>query len=295
MSGPPVVAVVGGAGAVGTMLVGLLRDAGADVLVLDPRAPRRPGEITGDAPELSDAVGAASTVVLAVPEPVALAAAETLPPFLRPGTLLVETLSVKTRFAAALRRSAPEVQAMGINPMFAPSLGMAGRPVSVVVHHDGPGVDAFLGLLDGAGAALVRLSAEEHDALCAATQAATHAAVLAFGLALADLGVPAERLAAAAPPPHTVALALLARIGLGSPEVYWDVQAANPSAPRARAALADGLARLSRVCEHGTQAEFEDLLATARVPLGADAERYADLCARLFRDLLPEAASEVGR
>lgn len=293
MSGPPVVAVAGGAGAVGTMLVGLLRDAGAEVLVLDPRDPHRPADVTSGAPDLAAAVGAASTVVLAVPEPVALAAAETLPRFLRPGTLLVETLSVKTRFAAALRRSAPDVQAVGINPMFAPSLGMTGRGVCVVVHHDGPGVDPFLGVL--AGATLVRLSAEEHDALCAATQAATHAAVLAFGLALADLGVPAERLAAAAPPPHTVALALLARIGLGSPEVYWDVQAANPAAPRARAALADGLARLSRVCEHGTEAEFEELLATARVPLGAAAERYGDLCARLFRDQLPEAASEVGR
>ncbi|MFC4604452.1 prephenate dehydrogenase/arogenate dehydrogenase family protein [Rhodococcus kronopolitis] len=278
----PPVAVAGGGGAVGGMLVELLRGSGAEVRVLDPRDPDRPTDVTGTAPDLVESLTDAATVVLAVPEPVALAAARTLPPLLRPGALLVDTLSVKSRYAAALREHAPAVQAVGINPMFAPSLGMAGRVVAVVVHNDGADVRGFLGLLEGGGAKLVRLAADEHDRLCAATQVVTHAAVLAFGLALADLGVPAAQLAAVAPPPHTVMLSLLARIGLGRPEVYWDVQAGNPAAPAARAALVDGLARLTRVCEHGTQSEFEELLVTALTPLGEDAERYGDLCARIF-------------
>ncbi len=64
------------------------------------------------------------------------------------------------------------------------------------------------------------------------------------------------------------------------------MQAWDPAAPAARAALADGLARLTRVCEHGTQAEFEELLVTALTPLGEDAERYGELCARVFGGLV---------
>ncbi len=43
-------AVAGGCGAVGGMLVELLRGSGAEVRVLDPRDPDRPTDVTGAAP-----------------------------------------------------------------------------------------------------------------------------------------------------------------------------------------------------------------------------------------------------
>ncbi|MFD4267218.1 prephenate dehydrogenase/arogenate dehydrogenase family protein [Rhodococcus sp. NPDC058481] len=287
------------------MLVTLLRGDGVRVVVIDPRCALPPGstvdaddtlaaDLTAPTGELIGTLRSADVVVLAVPESVALAAAPDLPGFLSPGALLVDTLSVKTRFARALADLAPDIPALGLNPMFAPDLGMAGRPVAAVTYREGLEVDRFLGSLSGWGAEIVRLAPDQHDRIVVATQALTHAAVLAFGLALAELDVTSDELAATATPPHTVALALLARIGLGNPAVYRDVQAGNPLAGRARDALAVAVSRLSSVVEHGTEADFDALVATTRLPLGDRAAQYGELCAEIFRGLASDRATERG-
>lgn len=284
------VAVVGGAGAVGSMLAGLARSGGDDVTVIDRVPPDGDrvalvGDVSAPSERVRAALADADVVVLAVPEAVAVGAVPVVDRAMRRGALLVETLSVKTRIHGALRDGAPGRPALGINPMFAPGLGMAGRPVSAVVHHDGPAVDRFLAAVAGWGGRVVRLDAVEHDRVAAATQALTHAAVLAFGLALADVGVGPEELAATAPPPHTTMLGLLARVGTGVPEVYHDIQAGNPAAAEARKALAAGLARLSETVERGDEGAFAALMADAVRPLGDRRDDYRTMCAALFEQL----------
>ncbi|QES04915.1 prephenate dehydrogenase [Streptomyces venezuelae] len=247
MSGFPRSVVVGGSGAVGGMFAGLLREAGSRTLVVDlVPPPGRPdaclvGDVTAPGPELAAALRDADLVLLAVHEDVALKAVAPVTRLMRPGALLADTLSVRTGMAAELAAHAPGVQHVGLNPMFAPAAGMTGRPVAAVVTRDGPGVTALLRLVEGGGGRPVRLTAEEHDRTTAATQALTHAVILSFGLALARLGVDVRALAATAPPPHQVLLALLARVLGGSPEVYGDIQRSNPRAASARRALAEAL------------------------------------------------------
>ena len=280
------VVVAGGAGAVGSMLTGQWSASGAAVLALDTSADaghdiRCPNEWA------ADVVAAADVVVLAVPEVVALTAVGVVGPLLRPGAVLVETLSVKSRFADAVAAADidPGASVVGVNPMFAPSLGLPGRAVAVVIHRGGPAADVVVSDLAGWGARIQETTADQHDRWCAAMQALTHAAVLSFGLALEDLGVGVDETAGLSPPPHTVATALLARIALGTPEVYRDVQVANPYARQAREALVRGMSRLSAVCEDGVESDFADLLADAGVPLGDLAATRAALCARVFDGL----------
>lgn len=284
------VAVVGGAGAVGAMLATLARSGGDDVTVIDRVRPDGDravliGDVAAPSEPVRAALAAADVVVLAVPEAVAVGAVPVVDRAMRRGALLVETLSVKTRIHRTLRDGAADRPAVGINPMFAPGLGMPGRPVAAVVHHDGPAVDRFLGAVARWGGRVVRLDAAEHDRVTAATQALTHAAVLAFGLALADVGVGSDELAATAPPPHTTMLALLARVGTGVPEVYHDIQAGNPAAAEARKALAAGLARLSETVERGDESAFAALMADAARPLGHRRDDYRSTCAALFEQL----------
>ncbi|GHE99973.1 prephenate dehydrogenase [Streptomyces griseoluteus] len=281
--------VVGGAGAVGRLFTERLLEAGTEVTVVDPAdapvsgtARRMRGDITDPGPALTAELRRAGLVVLAVPEPVALAALPGLAGALAPGAVLADTLSVKQAVARAVREHAPGVQAVGLNPMFAPALGFAGRPVAAVVVHDGPGVASLLELIEGWGATVVRLDAAEHDRLAAASQALTHAAVLGFGLALAGTGVSAADLRPVAPPPATTLLALLARIASGTPEVYWDVQHANAEAGAARKALAEAVHRVADTVEHGTEAGFAALLGELRAYLGDDLAHHRDTCARLF-------------
>lgn len=280
------VVVAGGAGAVGTMLADRWRADGNTVHVLDARCG---DDIRCPGPEASARLYEADVVALAVPEEVALTAVRALRSRLRPTALVVETLSVKSQFAAAVAdldgadRDGPTV---GINPMFAPSLGLPGRPVAVVVHRDGPGADGLLEDLARWGARIEVTTADRHDRVCAAVQALTHATILAFGCALADLGVDADEAAALATPPFTTMSALLARVTDGSPAVYRDVQASNPCAPAAREALARAVSRVSAAADGATD-DFTALLVGAGVPLGSHADEYAKLCARMFEGLSP--------
>jgi prephenate dehydrogenase len=294
--------VVGGAGAVGGLLAGLLVEAGADVVVVDVVEPPVPvtrtcAHIRADVctldARLVDEMRRAGIVVLAVPEPVALAALPAVARELAPGALLVDTLSVKTAVAAALATHAEHLEAVSLNPMFAPALGFEGRAVAAVVVSDGPRARALLAAIGRRGARVAEVGADEHDRVAAVTQALTHAAVLSFGLALDELGIALEDLEAVATPPHLTMLALLARIASGDPETYWDVQAGNPHARRARTALAAGLGTLADVADHGTGGDFAAVLERARQGLGRDRDAYARLCEELFvvaRPPAPEGA-----
>lgn len=288
---PPRRCVVVGGGAVGAMLASHLNSSGYQVCVVDTRTLPVPGgqrarfeqgDITNIGPPLAAEIGRADLVVLAVPEIVALAALASLVSVMDSGALLVDTLSVKTQVVEEVRATAPGMQAVSLNPMFAPALGIAGRPVAAVVVNDGPLVQDLLRLIGTWGGRVVQVTADEHDRLTGTAQALTHAAVLAFGLALADLDVDVGELTAIAPPPHLTLLALLARIAEGTPEVYWDVQSANPRAAAARAALAGGVRRLAALVDDNDDAGFAAALGRLRDFLGPESGRYRDICARAF-------------
>jgi prephenate dehydrogenase len=277
------------------MLADLLADRSAEVCVIDRAQPDgsryrfAEADIRASSPEVLDALSSADVVVLATPEPVAVDAVPAVAAAMREDALLVETLSVKTPIAAAI--GATGVQAVGLNPMFAPSLGMAGRPVGVVVHRDGPLVATLLEIVSDAGGRLVPVDADEHDRLTAAAQVLTHAAVLAFGLALGEFNVDMIKLSSIAPPPHALMLAMLARISSGTPEVYWDIQKTNPSAPQARAALGRAVRLLTEATEDGGAADFAALLQRSRDILGPRLPVYRKLCAQTF-DAMPTRNDE---
>jgi prephenate dehydrogenase len=295
--------VVGGAGAVGGLVVDLLLGAGADVLVVDVGAPPADvaqacayarGDVSAMDARLEAEMRRADIVVLAVPERVALGAVPTVARQLRPGGLLMDTLSVKTGIVAALAAQSAHLEAVSLNPMFAPGIGFDGRAVAAVVVRDGPRTRALLNAVGRRGGRVVEVGADEHDRIAAVTQALTHAAVLAFGLALDELGVAVEDLGSVATPPHLTLLALLARITSGAPETYRDVQAGNPHARRARAALAAGLATLADAADHGTGADFAAILERVRDRLGPDCDAYTRMCEELFDVARPPAPGSAG-
>jgi prephenate dehydrogenase len=283
--------VVGGRGAVGRLLAQTLAAAGTTSLTtVDPSPAPAPAaepgihlvaDVTRPGPRVAAALAAADLVVLAIPEQVALAAAGPLLAAMKPGSLLVDTLSVKSRFAAAVAARATGVERLGVNPMFAPGLGFAGRSVVAVPYAAGPRAEAFLDLLAGRGARVTRLGAEAHDRACAALQVATHAALLTFGMALRAAGYDLGSVEGLMPPPHRTMLALLARLLGADPEVIRDIQAANPWAGEMRGRLRAAHEELERIVAGGDPARFHELAAELREIFG-DRGDYAELCARLF-------------
>jgi prephenate dehydrogenase len=298
------VVVAGGSGAVGSLFAEHLQESGNDVVIVDRNTPGPAhrvtrfvrGDISDPGAEVADVVRTADAVLLSVPEPVALVAVGRLVGTLRPDALIADTLSVKSTVVPALHAAAMiagEAQALSLNPMFAPSLGFAGHPVASVVVRDGQRVRALLDLIEQWGARVVTVTADQHDRVAAAAQALTHAAVIAFGAALTELDVDFADLDRMGPPPHTALLSLLARIASGAPEVYWDVQAANPYAPAARRALSRGVSQLEGVVEDGNCEEFGDLLDRLCGVFGPMRGAYRERSAKGLRAMTTDLTKET--
>ncbi|MFG2131833.1 hypothetical protein ACGFNV_28995 [Streptomyces sp. NPDC048751] len=123
----------------GGIFTGRLREAGSRTFVVDiapPQQERGPclaADVTAPGPEPAAAVGHADLVLLA------------------------DTPSGRAGMVAELATHAPGVEHVGLNPLFAPAAGMAGRPVVAVVTRDGPGVAALLRLVERVGGRPVRL------------------------------------------------------------------------------------------------------------------------------------------
>ncbi|NTY62329.1 prephenate dehydrogenase [Mycolicibacterium sphagni] len=298
------VVIAGGSGAVGSAFAEHLSESGNDVVIVDHAVPRPThqvtrfvrGDISDPGAEVADVVRSAEAVLLCVPEPAALVAIGRLVGTVRPDALIVDTSSVKSTVVRALQEVtmiSGEVEALSLNPMFAPALGFAGHPVASVVVRDGKRGRALLNLIEEWGARVENVTADQHDRLSAATQALTHAAVIAFGAALAELNVDIADLDRIAPPPHAALLSLLARITSGAPEVYWDVQAANPYAPAARRALSRGVSQLADVVDSDDPAAFGDLLDRLSGVLGPLRGAYRERSAKALRAMTTNVQKET--
>ncbi len=295
--------VAGGNGQVARMFTALLADSGVQVMSVDidlpaddevPLVRYELADIAAPQGKVAQEIAEADLVLLAVPERAALAAVGSLARSMRRGALLADTLSVKSRVAAMVRREARHIEALSLDPMFHPSLGMAGRPITMSTLLDGPRSRTMHRLLSSWGARVVSVDAEEHDRLAAAMQVATHGAVLAFGYALKELDADINDLCAVAPPPHLALLAVLARIVSGVPEVYWEIQTANPDAPAARAALRCGIDRLATLVEGRDEAEFVASLAEVQGLLGAERADLTDVCTQMFENMLQAPGEDGG-
>lgn len=290
--------IIGGSGEVGGLFA---RHLGGPVIVLDKVAPHgHPdnvsfGQVSSASTLIAEhgaALSSAGTVILALPEDVALALLPEVAAVLAPGALLIDTLSVKGTVCARLEELCQQrdaagsaIECLSINPMFAPSLGFAGQCVAVVPIRSEHRAAAFLAAVESWGARNERLEATAHDEATAAMQVATHAAILAFGASLRASNYDVARVMAFAPPPHRALMALLARICAGEPEVYRDIQASNTLAPITRQRLGEGLSALGRCIETHDPAAFEAFMADLRLCLAPELDHLTRDCQAMFEAL----------
>jgi 4-amino-4-deoxyprephenate dehydrogenase len=232
--------------------------------------------------ERSALIGRADAVMICLPEGVALRIVDEVLDLMRPGALWVDTLSVTTPIVARLTSQRCDVEALSINPLFGPSVAPRGQCVLAVPVREGPRSRAFCESIVRLGASVERLSAEEHDRHTSAIQVLAHATLLAFGRALQALRYDLLDRPTATTPTMRTLLALLARMSSLSPDVYWDIQRANPYAVEARAALMAAAEDLGRIVGAADQTALHEFGLSGETILGEMRTHYQDLCARLF-------------
>jgi prephenate dehydrogenase len=282
--------LVGANGSIGTLLSRQLANAGLSVGGIDLHPEPSPQGVyaeylAADATQLPaqarSLVQRADCTILCLPEQEALRAFPTLVEEIAPQTLLVDVLSVKAPIVTLMREARADVELLSIHPMFAPGVSFQEQNVVVVEVTPGPRTGEFIGLLRRWGAHVLAMTAEEHDALTTVTQAATHAAVLAFGMALRKLNYDLEKALAISTPVHRIFLALLARITSADPDVYWKIQRSNPGAAAARRTLTESCLEFQAQVDDGDGEAFSQSLKAIRQLLGPRIESLASYCSTL--------------
>jgi prephenate dehydrogenase len=285
--------LLGSSGQVGSLLSPSLHGSGVEVLHVDrgePPAGLAPdrflqADVARPSPALRAAVAAADCVLVCLPEDVAMSAAETVLAAMAKGSLWVDTLSVKTPIGQFLRGRIDGVEALSINPMFAPALGWRGNGVAVVEIAGGPKSRQMLSLIESWGAHCEILSVEGHDGMTAAVQVATHAAVIAFGAVLLDLGYDVEACLGLATPPHRLMMALLSRIVHANPEVYADIQKYHPESPAVWQAMSRAVAVMQGFVSVGEADPFPRLFQDLRGALSTRREELKAMSDRVIREV----------
>lgn len=290
--------IVGASGEVGRLLYESLKAGAAArrVLAVDLRA----GDGTmaeylkGDAKNpdaaLKEALQQADAVFVCLPESIAIESAGGLLALMPAGALWVDTLSVKAEIVEILTvKAAGRLEAVSINPMFAPNLGWRKKPVALVNVAAGERGRYFAQCLESWGAIVEEVSASEHDKLTAAIQVATHACAIAFGMTLVELGYEAPSGLRLSTPPHRLLLGLLNRIAGQNPEVYWEIQRDHPLGAAARQSLIHSCQQLDNMVQSGERKAFAETMLHIDGVLSGEQARLNGLTSALIR-----TASEDG-
>lgn len=248
--------VLGGAGRMGRWTTRFLSAQGWTVSVLDPAA--TPAENR----EARERLFESELVVLATP-PRSIAevygewgeAAEG-----PPAGVLVDLSSIKTPLVEPIRRlQAAGARVASIHPMFGPSILLL-RDAEVVVCDTGdPEATELAGrLFAPTTARVVHLPLEEHDRIMADLLSLAHATAIAFALTLPE----AEH------PVHSTTFQALERLSATvvreNPDVYYEIQTANPHSLEALERLQVALERVREAVTARSPELFAELLGEGR-------------------------------
>jgi len=236
--------LVVGAGRMGRWLARVI-DADVAFADVDPAAADAAAAAVGGRSVPTDTDDSFDAVCLAVPIPAVPDAVDAYAD--NAERALFDVSGAMEAPVAAMRAAAPDRERASLHPLFAPE--NAPGNVAAVVDAEGPTVAAVLEAVDAAGNDVFETTPEEHDEAMATVQAGAHAAVLAYGLAAADVrdefATPiSERLTE-----------LLAQVTAGNPRVYADIQATFPGA--------DAVADAARKVADADAEEFVELFEAA--------------------------------
>jgi chorismate mutase / prephenate dehydrogenase len=245
--------VVGGAGRMGGWFVRFLSAQGYRTGVLDPAGGAEQNEWSRGALESADLV-VCSTPPAAT---VQLYSEWSANP---PRGLIVDIASIKTPLLDPIsdfQRAGATVAS--IHPMFGPSTVLL-RDADVVVCETSDRASAALveKLFAPTTAHLVRIPIEEHDRIMADLLSLAHATAIAFALALPDEEHPVRSTT------FQALESLAGEVVRESPDVYYEIQAENPSSITALERLGSALERILSAVQGRDQNCFRDLMDQGR-------------------------------
>jgi chorismate mutase/prephenate dehydrogenase len=270
---PRTVAVVGGHGGIGRLMVRLFEDLGHRVLVADLDTALAP----------ADAAASADVTLVSVPIDATEGVIAEVGPRVRPGALLMDVTSVKqlpmAAMLAATERSGAAV--VGSHPMFGPGVHTLQEQRIVLCRGRGDGWFAWAaGAFAARGLTVTEATAERHDRAMAVVQVLTHFQTQVYGVALARLeaalGMSLAETLGFTSPAYLLELFVAARHFAQSPALYGPIEMRNPRTAEVTAAFRGAAAEVAEVLAGGDRARFEALFDEVRAFFGPFADEAVE-------------------
>ncbi|HKY32586.1 MAG TPA: prephenate dehydrogenase/arogenate dehydrogenase family protein [Candidatus Polarisedimenticolia bacterium] len=184
-------------------------------------------------------------VLLAVPISEMPTALAQVGPYLRPGALLMDVCSVKMAPVEWMLAAAPpEVEVIGLHPLFGPQSGRSGIGGLTVALCPArtTKAQAVQSFLEEIGLNVIVTTPEAHDRQMAVAQVLTH--FVARGLA--EAGAKDQEMKT---PSYERLLRVVDTLSRDTPKLFRDINAFNPFAAEARGRLLEALRRLDAEVE----------------------------------------------
>ncbi len=245
MKGSPHVLIVGGRGKMGKLFGQAFKAIRCRVTALDK----------DDAPEPSK-ISKADVVMLSVPMKEAASIAESVAPHVREDALLFDINSLKTGICAVMKDRCPG-EVLGTHPMFGPTVSALRRQKMVICPvRTGARASWLLTAFGEMGLDLVETSPEHHDRMMAVVQVLTHFSKIVLGEAWKRSGIPIEDTLKFISPVYRLELAVTGRLFAQDPELYAEIEMANPFASEIRENLIKAANDVGAMLKEGNRDAF---------------------------------------
>ncbi|HKU39711.1 MAG TPA: bifunctional chorismate mutase/prephenate dehydrogenase [Polyangiales bacterium] len=274
------IAIVGGAGAMGGLLVRLFRDLGHTVDIADLQT-----ELTPEA-----AAARADVVVISVPILATEDVIRRVGPHVRKDGLLLDVTSIKSAPVRAMLAST-EASVIGTHPMFGPNVhSLQGQRVVVCKGRGDDWHTWLLANLRARGLVVTEAEADRHDRVMALVQVLVHYQTQVFGVALARSGIPLTESRGFTSPAYLMELYVAARHFAQASELYGPIEMLNPETSRVVATFQSAAAEVAQILSSRDQARFDAMFREVRDFFGEFAQEAIEESSYLIDHLVERSS-----
>jgi len=248
------VAVIGGHGRLGAVMVRMFGDLGHQVIVADVDTPLGAG----------DAASVADVVIVSVPIDATEDVIRVVGPRVREDALLMDVTSIKEAPVAAMRE-ATRASVVGTHPLFGPNVhSLQGQRVVVCRARGEEWANWVVRMFQARGLSVQETSPAHHDRMMAVVQVLTHFQTQVLGLTLARLGTSLEDTLRFTSPAYLMELYVTARHFDQSPELYGPIEMRNPATAHVTSAFGAAAAEVAGILAAADRDRFRALFEEVR-------------------------------
>ncbi|MBL0171459.1 MAG: bifunctional chorismate mutase/prephenate dehydrogenase [Gemmatimonadaceae bacterium] len=256
---PRTIAIIGGHGKMGALLVRLFGDMGHRVLIVDQDT-----MLTARA-----AAAQSDVVVISVPIDDTDRVIREVGPHVREEALLMDVTSIKAVPVATMLAST-SASVVGTHPMFGPGVhSLQGQRFVVCRARGDAWADWIVNTFTARGLAVTEATPVQHDRAMSVVQVLTHFQTQVLGLTLARLGVPLQETLRFTSPAYLLELYVAARHFAQDPLLYGPIEMRNPGRAAVTTAFREASDEIGDVLASGDQAAFTALFEQVREFFGS--------------------------